>query len=244
MADPYIIKMPQLSDTMTEGTVVTWEKEIGDFVERGSIVATVETDKAIMDVEVFREGYLSGPLTEVDSVIPVGEAMAYLVATESEVAAEGDATDSDPTSDNDPTVEMAQPVIDAPTDSYMIKMPQLSDTMTEGVVVSWDKEIGDQVNRGDVVAQVETDKAIMDVEIFRDGILSGPLADVDSVVLNLRLVQNPKHIFRHRNRSLRVPLKRRQEFLHNLPVRHPHHDPNRGRRRRMLASLRAHMVLI
>ncbi|VAW95810.1 Dihydrolipoamide acetyltransferase component (E2) of acetoin dehydrogenase complex / Dihydrolipoamide dehydrogenase of acetoin dehydrogenase [hydrothermal vent metagenome] len=182
MADPYIIKMPQLSDTMTEGTVVTWEKEIGDFVERGSIVATVETDKAIMDVEVFREGYLSGPLTEVDSVIPVGEAMAYLVATESEVATEGDATDSDPSSDNDPTVEMAQPVIDAPTDSYMIKMPQLSDTMTEGVVVSWDKEIGDQVNRGDVVAQVETDKAIMDVEIFRDGILSGPLADVDSVV--------------------------------------------------------------
>ena len=53
MAEPYIIKMPQLSDTMTEGTVVTWEKEVGEFIERGSIVATVETDKAIMDVEVF-----------------------------------------------------------------------------------------------------------------------------------------------------------------------------------------------
>jgi dihydrolipoamide dehydrogenase len=185
MSDPYIIKMPQLSDTMTEGTVVTWEKEIGDFIERGTIVATVETDKAIMDVEVFREGYLSGPLTEVDSVIPVGDPMGYLVATEAEVNKSGAAPSAgaaEEDSSDEPTVEMEQPAIDAPADSYMIKMPQLSDTMTEGVVVSWEKEIGDTVNRGDVVAQVETDKAIMDVEIFRDGILSGPLADVDSVV--------------------------------------------------------------
>ena len=71
MADPYIIKMPQLSDTMTEGVVVSWEKNIGDKVERGDIVATVETDKAIMDVEVFREGYLSGPMAETDATIPV-----------------------------------------------------------------------------------------------------------------------------------------------------------------------------
>jgi len=187
MAEPYIIKMPQLSDTMTEGTVVTWEKEVGEFIERGSIVATVETDKAIMDVEVFREGYLSGPLTEADSVIPVGDAMGYLVATKEEVNQSGDAPTASASgasddADNEPTIEMEQPVADAPADSYMVKMPQLSDTMTEGVVVSWDKEIGDKVSRGDVVAQVETDKAIMDVEIFRDGILSGPLADVDSVV--------------------------------------------------------------
>ena len=60
MAEPYVIKMPKLSDTMTEGTVVTWEKQPGDKIERGAIVATVETDKAIMDVEVFREGFLSG----------------------------------------------------------------------------------------------------------------------------------------------------------------------------------------
>ena len=70
MAEPYIIKMPQLSDTMTEGTVVSWEKNIGDFIERGTVVATVETDKAIMDVEVFREGYLSGPLAAEGAVVP------------------------------------------------------------------------------------------------------------------------------------------------------------------------------
>ncbi len=85
MSDTYAIKMPKLSDTMTEGTVVTWEKSVGDHITRGTVVATVETDKAIMDVEVFREGYLSGPLVPVDSVVPVGEAIAYLVADKAAV---------------------------------------------------------------------------------------------------------------------------------------------------------------
>ena len=192
MAEPYTIKMPQLSDTMTEGVVVSWEKNIGDKVERGDIVATVETDKAIMDVEVFRAGYLSGPLQPVDATIPVGEAMGYLVASADEVQSEGEAPAASAGG------EQASPAEDAPAaeaapapeqeqaapaeDAYTIKMPQLSDTMTEGVMVSWEKAIGDKIARGDVVAQVETDKAIMDVEVFRDGYLSGPMAETDATI--------------------------------------------------------------
>lgn len=85
MAEPFPIKMPKLSDTMTEGTLVTWEKQPGERIARGTIVATVETDKAIMDVEIFREGYLSGPLAPVDAVVPVGQPIAYLVQSEEEV---------------------------------------------------------------------------------------------------------------------------------------------------------------
>lgn len=80
MAEAYTIKMPKLSDTMTEGTVVTWEKQVGDQITRGTVVATVETDKAIMDVEIFREGYLSGPVAPIGAVVPVGAPIAYLVA--------------------------------------------------------------------------------------------------------------------------------------------------------------------
>ena len=79
MSETYVVKMPQLSDTMTEGVVVSWEKNIGDKISRGDIVATVETDKAIMDVEVFRDGFLSGPLADTDSTVPVGEPMGYIV---------------------------------------------------------------------------------------------------------------------------------------------------------------------
>src|SRR5699024_4216214 len=97
MAEPYVIKMPQLSDTMTEGVLVSWEKEIGEFIERGTVVATVETDKAIMDVEVFREGYLSGPQLPTDGVAAVGEPIAYLVAEVKQVVKTEIRSDPKPT---------------------------------------------------------------------------------------------------------------------------------------------------
>ena len=192
MAEPYVVKMPQLSDTMSEGVLVSWEKKEGDKIQRGDIIATVETDKAIMDVEVFREGYLSGPLAEVDSTVPVGEAIAYIVESAAEVdqveagggAASAPRTESDAgATPAEHTTPPAQQSHAAPTDNaHIIKMPQLSDTMSEGVLVSWEKQAGDKIRRGDIVATVETDKAIMDVEVFRDGYLSGPLAPVDSTV--------------------------------------------------------------
>ena len=192
MSEPYVIKMPQLSDTMTEGVVVSWEKNIGDKIERGTIVATVETDKAIMDVEVFKEGYLSGPLAAVDSTVEVGGAIAYLVATPEQIVQEGEVPTVSAPAPAAPAVEaapaaesVAAPTADAGAPegaSYTIAMQQLSDTMTEGVVVSWEKNIGDKIARGTVVATVETDKAIMDVEVFREGYLSGPVAPVDSTV--------------------------------------------------------------
>jgi len=188
MSEPYIIKMPQLSDTMTEGVVVSWEKKIGDKVSRGDIVATVETDKAIMDVEVFRDGWLSGPLAAVDSSVHVGEAIGYLVEAPELVQRHGEVGEAPPPSARDvprkvdlehgPDAKAGEP--DGCV--HVIKMPQLSDTMTEGVVVSWERQPGDRISRGDVVATVETDKAIMDVEVFRDGWLSGPMVAVDSTV--------------------------------------------------------------
>ena len=87
MSEPYVINMPQLSDTMTEGVIVSWEKNIGDEIKRGEIVATVETDKAVMDGEVFRDGFLSGPIAPIDSIVPVTEAIAYLVDSKDVVVA-------------------------------------------------------------------------------------------------------------------------------------------------------------
>ncbi len=196
MSEPHPIKMPQLSDTMTEGVVVSWEKNIGDKVKRGDVVATVETDKAIMDVEVFRDGFLSGPRAAPDSVVAVGAAIAYLAATAAEVQPDSAAAPQPAAARAEPEpahaapetrqpapsqTQSAQPVA-PPAATHVIKMPQLSDTMTDGVVVAWSSKVGDRIERGDVVAQVETDKAIMDVEVFRAGFLSGPVAPVDSVV--------------------------------------------------------------
>ncbi|MDA8127192.1 MAG: FAD-dependent oxidoreductase [Betaproteobacteria bacterium] len=172
MSQHYAITMPQLSDTMTEGVVVTWEKQPGDRVERGDIVATVETDKAIMDVEVFKAGYLAGPLADVGATIAVGAALGYITDTAGDVAIAADEV----------VAEQAQTEMIPHHAGTPVVMPQLSDTMTEGVVVTWEKQPGDAIKRGDIVATVETDKAIMDVEVFQEGWLSGPIADVGSVV--------------------------------------------------------------
>ncbi len=172
MSQHYAITMPQLSDTMTEGVVVTWEKQAGDRVERGDIVATVETDKAIMDVEVFKAGYLAGPLCDIGATVPVGAAMGYITDTQGDLAI----------AENEVVAEQAQTEMIPHHAGTPIVMPQLSDTMTEGVVVTWEKKPGEQIKRGDIVATVETDKAIMDVEVFQEGFLSGPIADVGSVV--------------------------------------------------------------
>ena len=172
MSQHYAITMPQLSDTMTEGVVVTWEKQAGDKVERGDIVATVETDKAIMDVEVFKAGYLAGPLADVGATIAVGAALGYITDTAGDVAiAAGEVVE-----------EQAQTEMIPHHAGTPVVMPQLSDTMTEGVVVTWEKQPGEAIKRGDIVATVETDKAIMDVEVFQEGFLSGPIADIGSVV--------------------------------------------------------------
>jgi len=202
MSEPYAIKMPQLSDTMTEGVIVSWEKNIGDKIERGDIVATVETDKAIMDVEVFREGYLSGPQQPVDSTVAVGDAIAYLVASADEVQGAEAAPPAAAAEAPAETAAAPEPAEGGEPEGtvHHVKMPQLSDTMTEGVVVSWEKELGDKIERGTVVATVETDKAIMDVEVFREGYLSGPRTEVDSVVpvggTMAYLVEKPEQVVR------------------------------------------------
>jgi dihydrolipoamide dehydrogenase len=173
MSAHYVITMPQLSDTMTEGVVVTWEKQAGDQVKRGDIVATVETDKAIMDVEVFADGYLAGPLAEVGETVHVGGALGYITDTVGDVVIDEDEIVTNQVSTDIIPHDAGTPIL----------MPQLSDTMTEGTVVTWDKAIGDKIVRGDIVATVETDKAIMDVEVFHEGYLSGPIAAVDSVIM-------------------------------------------------------------
>ena len=70
----------------------------------------------------------------------------------------------------------------------IVRMPKLSDTMTEGVVAAWHKKVGDEVESGDLLAEIETDKATMEFESFQDGFLlyigvdTGATAPVDGIL--------------------------------------------------------------
>ena len=195
-----VINMPRLSDTMEEGTVAKWLKNVGDKVEEGDILAEIETDKATMEFESFHQGTLlhigiqEGEGAPVDSLLAIigeeGEDISGLLngsaedgssASEEEKDAEPEAEESSANDDSDEAAEI-------PDGVEIVTMPRLSDTMEEGTVASWLKNVGDKVEEGDILAEIETDKATMEFESFYAGTLlhigiqEGEGAPVDSLL--------------------------------------------------------------
>ena len=197
-----IITMPRLSDTMTEGTVAAWLKKVGDKISEGDILAEIETDKATMEFESFNEGTLlhigipEGETAPVDSLLAIigeeGEDISELLAGKKapEETDKKELSNSDSDAKTAPEVEKsAAPTTGSlPEGVIVVTMPRLSDTMTEGTVASWLKKVGDKISEGDILAEIETDKATMEFESFNEGTLlyvgieEGNTAPVDSLL--------------------------------------------------------------
>ena len=164
-----VILMPRLSDTMTEGVIAAWHKNVGDAVKKGDLLAEIETDKATMELESYQEGVLlhigttKGGKLQVNDLLAIigkaGEDVASLIAS---VGAGSPAA---------PATPAASTAIDVAAMEEVVLMPRLSDTMTEGVIAGWQKNVGDTVKKGEVLADIETDKATMELESYKDGIL-------------------------------------------------------------------------
>ena len=178
-----VVNMPRLSDTMEEGTVASWLKNVGDRVEEGDILAEIETDKATMEFESFNEGTLlhigvqEGETTKVDMLLAIigeeGEDISELLngTTTNQVAENETPTIEDVSvKENEPAPETTA-AVELPEGVVVITMPRLSDTMEEGTVASWLKNVGDFVQEGDILAEIETDKATMEFESFNEGTL-------------------------------------------------------------------------
>ncbi|WP_433815097.1 2-oxo acid dehydrogenase subunit E2 [Flavobacterium johnsoniae] len=191
------VTMPRLSDTMTEGTVATWLKKVGDKVSEGDILAEIETDKATMEFESFNEGTLlhigiqAGETAPVDSLLAIigkeGEDISALLAGGDSPAAEAPKADAPAAEAKTETAAPAK-AAELPKGVVVVTMPRLSDTMTEGTVATWLKKVGDTVAEGDILAEIETDKATMEFESFNAGTLlyigiqEGNTAPVDSLL--------------------------------------------------------------
>ena len=187
-----VINMPRLSDTMTEGTVATWLKNVGDAVEEGDILAEIETDKATMEFESFNEGTLLYIGVPEGDAAPVDSLLAIIGEKGEDISALLDGGSS-PEVEEAPVKEEAATAVaetkkEMPSNLKVITMPRLSDTMTEGTVATWLKNVGDTVEEGDILAEIETDKATMEFESFNEGVLLyiglavGESAPVDSIL--------------------------------------------------------------
>ena len=192
-----VINMPRLSDTMEEGTVAKWLKKVGDKIEEGDILAEIETDKATMEFESFNEGTLlyigikEGDTAPVDSLLAIigekGEDVSGLINNASSDDKEEKQTEA--VAEKEEKKEAPKTTATAIPDGVeIVKMPRLSDTMEEGTVATWLKKVGDEVEEGDILAEIETDKATMEFESFYAGTLlyvginEGETAPVDSVL--------------------------------------------------------------
>lgn len=197
-----VINMPRLSDTMEEGTVATWLKKVGDKIEEGDILAEIETDKATMEFESFHQGTLlhigvqEGETTKVDELLAIigeeGEDISGLINGSANTSEDKkEETTSETKKEEAPKQEETQSETtseELPEGVTVVTMPRLSDTMEEGTVATWLKKVGDEVAEGDILAEIETDKATMEFESFQSGTLlhiglqEGESAKVDSLL--------------------------------------------------------------
>ncbi|MFT5751177.1 MAG: pyruvate dehydrogenase E2 component (dihydrolipoamide acetyltransferase) [Flavobacteriales bacterium] len=198
-----VINMPRLSDTMEEGTVATWLKKVGDVISEGDILAEIETDKATMEFESFNEGVLlhigiqEGETAMVDTLLAIigeeGEDISGLLngdaSAKEEKESEVSAVEADDVvAETTETAAETEKTSELPAGVTVVTMPRLSDTMEEGTVASWLKQIGDEIVEGDILAEIETDKATMEFESFQSGVLlyigipEGGTANVDALL--------------------------------------------------------------
>lgn len=195
-----VVNMPRLSDTMEEGVVAQWLKKVGDKIEEGDILAEIETDKATMEFESFHEGVLlhigvqEGETSPVDKLLAIigeeGEDISGLLSGEnsSEEKVEEKTVTSEEIKEDISSDNSFSGAAVIPDGVQVITMPRLSDTMTDGTVASWLKKEGDSVEEGDILAEIETDKATMEFECFYEGTIlyigvqEGETAPVDSLL--------------------------------------------------------------
>ena len=185
-----IVNMPRLSDTMEEGVVAKWLKKVGDKVEEGDILAEIETDKATMEFESFNEGTLLHIGVQEGETSPVDVLLAIIGDEGEDISGIlNGVTPEEPSKEVSPEETVSETTTTSIPDGVnVIAMPRLSDTMEEGTVASWLKNIGDNVEEGDILAEIETDKATMEFESFYEGVLlyvgiaEGESAKVDSLL--------------------------------------------------------------
>lgn len=202
-----VIKMPKMSDTMEEGVIASWLVKEGDEVSSGDILAEVETDKATMELESYEDGVIlhigikEGDAVPVDGVIAIiGEKGEDIDGLLKEIENGGDSDKSEKSDDKKESEEKddsgdkksekdsGEEIDASDVNATLITMPKMSDTMEEGVIASWLKKEGDKVEAGDILAEVETDKATMELEAYEDGTLlyigikEGDAAPIDGVI--------------------------------------------------------------
>ncbi|KAG9158626.1 hypothetical protein Leryth_019221 [Lithospermum erythrorhizon] len=185
-ADPpqTVLSMPALSPTMSQGNIAKWLKKEGDKIAAGDVLCEIETDKATLEYESVEDGFLAKILVPDGSKdVPVGKPIAITVEEQDDLKnvsvpvdnfESSDAMSSQSTTKEEKVQEPSSAKINASQlpPHIVIGMPALSPTMSHGNIATWRKKEGDKIEVGDVLGEIETDKATLEFESLEEGYLA------------------------------------------------------------------------
>lgn len=184
------IKAPTFPESVAEGSVAAWHKKPGDSVERDELIVEIETDKVVLEVVAPEAGTLTDVMVEEGDTVEseqilgkIGEGSASGDKEEqssdepkAEKSEEQDAK-SEQQSDSKPEQKKA-----SGGKQHDVKAPSFPESIQEGTVATWHKKVGEAVKRDEVLADIETDKVVLEVVAPADGALAEIKAEEGSQV--------------------------------------------------------------
>ncbi|KAF6150400.1 hypothetical protein GIB67_034099 [Kingdonia uniflora] len=175
-----ILGMPALSPTMNQGNIAKWRKKEGDKIEVGDVLCEIETDKATLEFESQEEGFLAKILApEGSKDVPVGQPIAMTVEDMDDLKNIPTSifSGSEAKEEKSNLLDVGIKISSAELPSHIVlEMPALSPTMNQGNIATWRKKEGDKIEVGDVICEIETDKATLEFECLEEGYLAKILA--------------------------------------------------------------------
>ncbi|MEQ8372800.1 MAG: biotin/lipoyl-containing protein [Roseibium aggregatum] len=180
---PHEVIMPALGMAQDSGQLLAWHKKPGDAVAAGDVLFEVETDKAAMEVEAQKEGYLTDVSVEAGSDVPVGQVIAMISETPEGAGEAGNAPSPEKAADTaEPAPGGMEAGEDELPDGHQVIMPTLGMAQDTGLLVAWCKQPGEAVAADDILFEVETDKSTVEVNAGRDGFVAALLAEAGEEV--------------------------------------------------------------
>lgn len=180
---PHEVIMPALGMAQDSGQLLAWHKKPGEAVAAGDVLFEVETDKAAMEVEAQKEGYLTDVSVEAGSDVPVGQVIAMISETPEGAGEAGNAPSPEKAADTaEPAPGGMEAGEDDLPDGHQVIMPTLGMAQDTGLLVAWCKQPGETVAADDILFEVETDKSTVEVNAGRDGFVAALLAEAGEEV--------------------------------------------------------------
>ena len=182
----YSVEMPELGESVTEGTITQWLKSVGDTVEADEPLLEVSTDKVDTEIPSPVSGTLLEIKAEEDDTIDVGAVIA-IIGEEGESTGSSDAPAKEEAPAEEPAAEEEESASEesapaASGDATDVEMPELGESVTEGTITQWLKSVGDTVEVDEPLLEVSTDKVDTEIPSPVAGTLVEILADEDDTI--------------------------------------------------------------